>query len=512
MTRITLFWRNCFALFLCSFWLSTFQLVSAEPRIALVVGNGQYSSVSPLDNPVPDALLMAQELEAAGFTVSVVTDANQTVLNRAIAQFGRDLRSAGNETTGLFYYAGHGVQSFGTNYLVPIDAALTDAADLSLVGVQAEAVLRQMASAKNKTNIMILDACRDNPFEAIADLGDNGLAEMKAPTGTFLAYSTAPGAVALDGLEGNSPFTKSLAKQMSTEGLPIEQVFKQVRVDVLEQTSGQQTPWDTSSLTVPFSFIQGEVMSPEDVAAMQLWDSVRDTNDPVQIMLFLRGYPKSKFSDEARTVLNDLLKAELGPEPEKEVAAAPEPETEPVTSTAPVVEEKELIDIARTSGKAVDYQAYLSVFPSGVYAELAKFELDIIAKKAAKAEAQTEVAAAPARAAPAPAPAPKDAARVEPSGPTTFESPVLGGAEQITGLNFEQIIQISPLFAPIEGLPESVWKEKSCSNCHAWTRTALCDQGKTYLKANAERSLNKQHPFGGSFKQHLRHWADTGCQ
>ncbi len=241
---------------------------------------------------------------------------------------------------------------------------------------------------------------------------------------------------------------------------------------------------------------------------MQLWDSVRDTNDPVQIMLFLRGYPKSKFSDEARVLLNDLLKAELGPEPKEDVAAAPAPEPEPVPapSVTPVVEEKELIDIARTSGSAADYEAYLSVFPNGVYAELAKFELDIIAKKAAKAEEQTEVAAA------APAPAPKEVAQAKPSGPVTFASPVEVGAAEITGLNFEQIIQISPLFAPIEGLPEPVWKEKSCSNCHTWTRDALCDQGKTYLKANAERSLNKQHPFGGSFKQHLRHWADTGCQ
>lgn len=505
MIKLGLIWLRSLKIIFCVALFGTSHIANAEPRIALVVGNGQYSSVSPLDNPVPDARLMAQKLEAAGFIVSVVTDASQIDLNRAIAQFGRDLRAGGQETTGLFYYAGHGVQSFGTNYLVPVDATLTDAADLSLVGVQAEAVLRQMASAKNKTNIMILDACRDNPFEAIADLGDNGLAEMKAPTGTFLAYSTAPGAVALDGLEGNSPFTKALANQMSTAGLPIEQVFKQVRVDVLAQTSGQQTPWDASSLTVPFSFIQGEVMSPEDIAAMQLWDSVRDTKDPVQIMLFLRGYPKSKFSDEARVVLNDLLKAELGTVPKSEVTAAPKPELAPKNVT-PVVEEKELIDIARTSGKAADYEAYLSVFPNGVYAELAKFELDIIAKKVAKASTPTELAAA------VPTPDAEEVPKVERSSAVSFGSPVIGGAEQITGLNFEQIIQISPLFAPIEGLPEPVWKEKSCSNCHAWTRAALCDQGKTYLKANAERSLNKQHPFGGSFKQHLRHWADTGCQ
>ena len=116
-----------------------------------------------------------------------------------------------------------------------MDASLTDAADLSLVAVQANSVLRQMFSAKNKTNIFILDACRNNPFEDILGLNDNGLAEMKAPVGTFLSYATGPGAVALDGLDGNSPFTKALAKQIPMAGVPIEKVFKNVRIEVIEK-------------------------------------------------------------------------------------------------------------------------------------------------------------------------------------------------------------------------------------------------------------------------------------
>lgn len=214
----------------------------AEPRLALIVGNGNYRDVVSLDNAVHDARLMSETLREKGFEVTVLVDADQVSLNQAIAQFGRDLRVAGNEAVGLFYYAGHGVQSFGTNYLLPIDAVLTDAADLTLVAVQAEAVLRQMASARNRTNIVILDACRDNPFVAIPDMNDNGLAEMNAPTGTFIAYSTAPGAVALDGIEGNSPFTHALARQIGTPGEPIEQIFKSTRVAVLEATQGLQTP------------------------------------------------------------------------------------------------------------------------------------------------------------------------------------------------------------------------------------------------------------------------------
>ena len=167
------------------------QAAQAEPRIALIVGNGAYSSVTQLDNPVPDAQLMAQALENNGFTVSILTDASQGDLNRGIAQFGRDLRDGGADATGLFFYAGHAVQSFGSNFLLPVDAGLTDAADLSLVAVQADAVLRQMFSAKNKTNIVILDACRNNPFETIPDLDDNGLAEMKAPWLWMVSTETA---------------------------------------------------------------------------------------------------------------------------------------------------------------------------------------------------------------------------------------------------------------------------------------------------------------------------------
>ena len=149
--------------------------------------------MTQLDNPAPDARLIAQTLESEGFVVTQMVDASQIAMNRAIAQFGSELREAGAEATGLFYYAGHGVQSFGTNYLLPVDAALTIAADLGLVAIPAESILRQMFSARNRTNIVILDACRNNLFSAILDMGDNGLAEMKAPTGTFLAYSTAPG-------------------------------------------------------------------------------------------------------------------------------------------------------------------------------------------------------------------------------------------------------------------------------------------------------------------------------
>ncbi|MBT8153156.1 caspase family protein [Epibacterium ulvae] len=239
---------------ICLFYVAQTVSAAAEARIALIVGNSTYGQVSPLDNPSHDAQLMATTLERLGFDVRLLVDANQISMKRAIAQFGRDLRMAGEDTTGLFYYAGHGVQSFGNNYLLPVDVALLDAADLDLVAVEAQSVLRQMASARNRTNIVILDACRNNPFETVAELDQNGLAEMKAPTGSFVAYATAPGEVAFDGEGSNSPFTAALVQQMDVPGLQIEQAFKNVRRDVLAQSQGLQTPWDTSSLVSDFSF------------------------------------------------------------------------------------------------------------------------------------------------------------------------------------------------------------------------------------------------------------------
>lgn len=481
-------------------WLALLpSLAMAEPRIALIVGNGAYTAVTQLDNPTRDAALIAKAVEAAGFTVTLLADADQATLNQAIAQFGRDLRAAGADATGLFFYAGHGVQSFGANYLLPVDATLTDAADLGLAGIPADTVLRQMASARNKTNIFILDACRNNPFVDIPDMGDNGLAEMKAPTGTFLAYATAPGAVALDGVASNSPFTAALAAEMMVPGVPIEQVFKQVRVKVLADTGGQQTPWEASSLTGPFVFQAEAVQSTEDMAARQLWDSVKATNDPVQIMLFLRAYPDSTYAEEARTALTQAMNTVLEPgpitaEPAAPVAAAP---------TTPDPRESELIEVARTTGAAVDYEAYLAAFPNGTYAELAAFELTMLAAKPPASAAEP---------APVVAETPEAEAVADESDTLAFTTPLTTGGAGVAGLTIEELAKGSPLFAPIDGIPEEMWKGQTCANCHAWTKEALCDQGKTYVSQSGERALTKPHPYGGPFKRALRVWANGGCK
>lgn len=471
----------------------------AQDRIALIIGNANYSSVSALDNPARDATLMAETLETIGFDVTLLINATQIEMNTALGNFGRSLRNSGPETTGLFYYAGHGVQSFGSNYLLPVDVSLQDAADLDLQGVEAQTVLRQMASARNRTNFVILDACRNNPFEDIPDFNDPGLAEMKAPTGTFLSYATAPGSVALDGTGENSPFTLALAQEMLKPGVPVEQMFKQVRVSVLDQTMGMQTPWDTSSLTSDFKFVNAPVEDPEALAARKLWESVQATRDPVQIMLFLRGYPDSVHADDARNLLTAVIEEEL---------TNPAPEPQQPVATGPSAEEQQMFEALQANPTLEGYQDFVAAFPDGTYSEFAKGEIaalqantnfDPVGEGVTEEQPEIETAALSERQATVPS-------------VVKYDVPLVAPGSVVDGLLLSQINTMSPQFPPIPELPEEFWKDQSCSNCHEWTRDRLCEQSNVYLNLSAQRSLEKAHPFNGVLKRNLKQWAAGGCQ
>jgi uncharacterized caspase-like protein len=231
--------------------------VPREPRIALVIGNADYADAMKLANPANDAALIGGTLRKLGFDVILVTDARQKQMQRAIVDFGDRLAAAGPNAVGLFYYAGHGVQLEGQNYLVPTDADISREVDVEIDGVSADLVLKQMAFAGSRVNIVILDACRNNPltpdFRSAAAAAVEGFAEIRTkPKGTFIAYSTAPGEVAVDGNDGHSPFAKALAGAMQRPGLDLPEVFQQVRQDVLAATDERQTPWDSSSLVKSF--------------------------------------------------------------------------------------------------------------------------------------------------------------------------------------------------------------------------------------------------------------------
>jgi formylglycine-generating enzyme required for sulfatase activity len=230
----------------------------AEPRIALVIGNSKYGGDLPkLTNPANDAELMAGTLKKLGFEVIKVQDADLARMKRAIVDFGTKLQNAGATAVGLFYYAGHGMQVGGENYLIPLNANIQKAADTDLEAVDAQSILKQMEFAGNALNIVILDACRNNPLSRGMRSADQGLARMDAPMGSFIAYSTAPGATAADGTGKNSPYTLALAKAMTKPGIPIEEAFRDARVEVIAATQKEQVPWESSSLTGAFSFNPG---------------------------------------------------------------------------------------------------------------------------------------------------------------------------------------------------------------------------------------------------------------
>jgi hypothetical protein len=223
----------------------------ASKRIALVIGNGAYTNAPPLKNPPNDARDMADALSQLGFEVEHGVDLDQRRMKSMIRQFGQKLKGGGQ---GLFYFAGHGIQLRGRNYLIPVDAEITSEADVEDQGVDANLVMGLMDEAGNGLNVVILDACRNNPFARSFRSASNGLAQMDAPSGTLIAYATAPGSVASDGNARNGLYTQELLKNMRTPGLGIEEVFKRVRIAVRNSTQGKQTPWESSSLVGDFYF------------------------------------------------------------------------------------------------------------------------------------------------------------------------------------------------------------------------------------------------------------------
>lgn len=229
--------------------------------MALVVGNGAYG-FSPLANPVNDARLMERSLRETGFDVTAVTDVGRREMKSAIADFGERLRRSGPDTVALFYFAGHGVQIDGRNFLIPTDAEVNSAADVEYVSIDAQWVLDLIGESRAGLSVIILDACRNNPFRSISRSARQGLARMDAPRGSMLAFSTGPGEVALDGEGSNSPYTQALATEMLKPGLKIEEMFKNVRRSVLSSTRDQQVPWETSSLTGDFFFSGGASDAP----------------------------------------------------------------------------------------------------------------------------------------------------------------------------------------------------------------------------------------------------------
>lgn len=320
----------------------------AAARLALVIGNAAYRE-GALANPANDARAMAEALRAAGFKVMLHTDLDQRRMTQAVRDFGDALRKSGG--VGLFYFAGHGVQIKGRNYLVPIGADIQREDEVAYAALDAQAVLDKMDAAGNGTNVLILDACRNNPFARSFRSGGAGLAQMDAPVGTLVAFATAPGMVASDGTGSNGLYTQNLLEAMRKPGLKVEDVFKQVRVAVRRDSGGKQVPWESTSLegdlyfvappalaaaagvpagnrvsgggSTPVAAAPGSTLAlapsaPQVPAAVvaaspaptapapaaapdeAMWQAIQAGAEPVELRAFLRRFPQSRHAEEAR--------------------------------------------------------------------------------------------------------------------------------------------------------------------------------------------------------------------
>jgi uncharacterized caspase-like protein len=299
----------------------------AEKRVALVVGNSHYKNVTPLDNPVNDAKLMAETLRALGFVIvggSAQLDLDKAQFDGVVQGFSDQIQGA---DVGLFYYAGHGLQVRGQNYLVPVGANPARETDVDFQMVDTALVLRQMEGAGTKLNIVILDACRNNPFGGRGlRAAEGGLAQMRAPEGTLISYATQPGNVARDGAGGNSPYTRALAEAIRKPGKDIFQTFNAVGLAVKEVTGGVQQPWVSSSPIAGSFYFAGQSASAPAIAAAppppvaaptvtdeaaRAWSVTQNTTSIAVMEDFIRQFGGTAYGSMARARLQEMKKSQL---------------------------------------------------------------------------------------------------------------------------------------------------------------------------------------------------------
>jgi uncharacterized caspase-like protein len=288
---------------------------AAERRVALVVGVGAYKNVPTLPNPPNDARDVAAALTRLGFETETLVDPDRPAFEAATRRLGE---RAKNADAALFFFAGHALEAVGHNWLVPAPADVHTDRDLRFETLDLEAVLEQLDGAA-RLSILILDACRDNPFRRLLQagsrgIGGSGLGQVQAAAGTLVAFATAPGTVAADGNGRNSPFTAALLRHIETPGLELRQLMGAVRKDVREATRNAQVPWENSALEGSFYFKAASEPPPAPAAVAPLavelafWESIRASRNPADFRAYLTRFPAGAFADLARNRLTPAAK------------------------------------------------------------------------------------------------------------------------------------------------------------------------------------------------------------
>lgn len=288
--------------------------VGGTPRIGLVIGNSNYPD-NPLKNPSNDAKAIADSMSGLGFNLKLLVDAGLTEMTQAVGAYAE--RLAKEKAVGFFYYAGHGVQLAWRNFLIPVDANIAQLDDIPRKAFELNALLGGLTKASNPMNIIVLDACRDNPFGTRVLAQQKGLSQFDAPPGSFLAYATSPGNTASDGGGSNGLFTENFLREMRRPDARIEDVFKRVRLNVRLESRGQQVPWESTSLEDDFYFVpQGrrekdsrEERDARSAEERKLWDEAAASADPKLTEAYIKRYPSGVYSELAQGRLDRLLAA-----------------------------------------------------------------------------------------------------------------------------------------------------------------------------------------------------------
>ncbi len=311
------------ALVFCVLLLVSVAPAFAEKRVALVIGNSAYKHAPTLANPKNDAAGVVASLKRLKFDVIEGLDLDEVATRRALRELSEKLDGFGKEDVALFFYAGHGLQVNGRNYIVPIDAKLERERDLDFQAVAFDFV-QQLMEKTPQTNIVILDSCRDNPLARTLARGmgtrstgiGRGLAEMRGINDTLIVYATNPGNVALDGKEKNSPFTEALLKHIEQPGLEVRHMISQVRAAVIETTKGQQVPWESASLTRQIYLMAAAPAVPD--VEVTFWNSIRDSHNAADFKAYLQRYPQGAFAELAKIRLAEIERAAADAERKKD--------------------------------------------------------------------------------------------------------------------------------------------------------------------------------------------------
>jgi Caspase domain len=283
------------------------------PKVALVIGNGRYRNAPQLKNPANDANAMGSVLKSLGFEVTIKIDTAQGDMTAAIQTHIQTLTK--RKCVGLFYFAGHALQIAWRNFLLPVDAAVKRMEDIKAQGVDLGSLIDGITKAANPMNVIVLDACRDNPFSRDFRVEQKGLAQIDAPPGTLLAFATSPGNVASDGEGVNGLYTEHLLREIQVKETRIEDVFKRVRLGVRRKSNGSQIPWESTSLEEDFyiqppahlqklSDAEKDRLFKEELA---IWERIKNANDPAPLEDYLKRYPSGDFSELAQLRLDRTL-------------------------------------------------------------------------------------------------------------------------------------------------------------------------------------------------------------